>query len=88
MNGLAYHYVKWYASGRMAYRLGGHCTKTTATVSTYRFFKMAATVILDFNGQEGRTASCQISSKSLEPQPRCGDFPLFQDGGRQSHLGL
>ena len=39
-----------------------------------------------FNGrrdQEGRIAlACLISSKSLEPQPRYGDFSIFQDGGR------
>ena len=40
------------------------------------------------NGQEGQTASlCQISSKSLEPRPRCGDYSIFQDGGRR-HLGF
>ena len=33
----------------------------------------------DRNGQEGRTASlCQISSKSLEPRRRRGDFSIFQ----------
>ena len=48
---------------------------------------MAAAAILDFknfknfNGQEGGTASlCQISSKSLETQPRYGVFG-FQDSG-------
>jgi len=56
---------------------------------------MAAAVILDlakfyiFNGrtrQEDRTASlCQISTKSLQPWPRYGDFSIFQDGGRR-HL--
>jgi len=30
------------------------------------------------NGEEGRTAlSSQISSKSLEPRPRCGHFSIF-----------
>ena len=39
-------------------------------------------------GQEGRSASvCQISLKSLEPQPRYGDFAIFQDGGRR-HVGF
>ena len=40
------------------------------------------------NSHEGRTASpCQISSKSVEPRPRYGDFSIFQDGGRR-HLGF
>ena len=35
-----------------------------------------------------RNASpCQISSKSVEPRPRYGDFSIFQDGGRR-HLGF
>jgi len=25
INGLAYHFEKWYASGQMAYRLRRHC---------------------------------------------------------------
>jgi len=25
---------------------------------------------------------CQISSKSVKPRPKYGDFPIFQDGGR------
>ena len=40
------------------------------------------------NSHEGRTASpCQISSKSVEPRPRYGDFSIFQDGDRR-HLGF
>jgi len=40
------------------------------------------------NGQEGRTASlCQISSKSLQPRPRYGNFAIFQNGGRR-HVGF
>jgi len=36
------------------------------------------------NGQESQTASpCQISLKSLEPQPRYGDFSIIQDGGHR-----
>jgi len=30
---------------------------------------------------------CQISSKSVKPTPRYGDFSIFQDGGRL-HLGF
>jgi len=79
-------------------------------MAIFRFFKMAAAAILDFNGrnvqetpppcilkfqisnsrkgQEGRTASaCQISSKSVKPSPRDGDFSIFQNGGRH-HLGF
>ena len=40
------------------------------------------------NSHEGRTASpCQLSSKSVKPRPRYGDFSIFQDGGRR-HLGF
>ena len=40
------------------------------------------------NGQEVQSASsCQISSISVEPRPRYGDFSIFQDGGRR-HLGF
>jgi len=36
-------------------------------------------------GQEGLTPSArQISSKSVKPQPRYGDFAIFQDGGRRN----
>ena len=36
------------------------------------------------NSQEDGTASlCQILSKSLQPQPRYGDFAIFQDGRRR-----
>ena len=63
-------------------------------ITIYRFFKMAATAILDFknfnfrNGQDGRSASpCQISSKSVQPRLKYGDFSIFQDGGRR-HLGF
>ena len=58
---------------------------------------MAAAAILDFKnfkffngrgGLEGRTASSfQISSKSVQPQLKYGDFSIFQDGGRR-HLGF
>ena len=51
---------------------------------------MAAAAMLDFknfqvfnfrNGQEGRSASpCQISSKSVQPRLKCGDFSIIQDG--------
>jgi len=41
-----------------------------------------------FNGQAGGTASlCQISSKSLQPRPKYGDFSISQDGGRR-HVGF
>jgi len=40
------------------------------------------------NSHEGQTASpCQISSKSVKPRPRYGDYSIFQDGGRR-HLGF
>jgi len=40
------------------------------------------------NGQKGRSASpCQISSKSVQPRLKYGDFLIFQDGGRR-HLGF
>jgi len=61
-------------------------------MADFRFFKMAAAAILDFenfkflNGwdaREGRTAStCQILSKSLKPRLRYNNFSIFQDGGR------
>jgi len=36
------------------------------------------------NGQEyGAASLCQILSKSLQTQPRYGDFAIFQDGGRR-----
>jgi len=42
--------------------------------------------LFNFNGrnaQDGSTASpCQISSKSVKPGLRYGDFSIFQDGGR------
>jgi len=54
-------------------------------IANFGFFKMAAAVILDFkifNGQtcqEGRTTSlCQISTKSFQSRPTCGDFLLFK----------
>jgi len=67
-------------------------------IVVYGFFKMVVAAILfwfqkflTFNGwtvQGCQTASlCQISSKSLESQPRYGDFSIFQDGGRR-HLGF
>jgi len=44
--------------------------------------KSDVTIVLGQNGQEGRIASaCQILSKSVKPQPRYGDFSIFQDGG-------
>jgi len=58
---------------------------------------MAAAAIFDFmkyqifndrNGHEGRTVpSGQISSKSLEPRPRYGDYSIFQYGDRR-HIGF
>ena len=57
---------------------------------------MAAAAILDFKnfnfngrgGLEGRTASsCQISSKSVKPRLKYGNFSIFRDGGRR-HLGF
>ena len=30
---------------------------------------------------------CQISSKSVKPGPKHGDFSIFQDGGRR-HVGF
>ena len=69
-------------------------------IADFRFFKMAAAAILDFgnfefltdgwDAQEGRSASaCQISSKSLKPRVRYGDFSIFQDGRRPpSWIGL
>ena len=54
-------------------------------IAIFGFFKMAAAVILDFkifNGrtrQEGQTSSLsQISTKSLQSRPTCGDFLLFK----------
>jgi len=54
-------------------------------IAIFRFFKMAAAVILDFkifNGrtrQEGRTTLlCQILTKSLQSRPTYGDFLLFK----------
>ena len=39
-------------------------------------------------GEEGRNASvCQISSKSVEPRPRYGDFSIPQDDGCR-HVGF
>jgi len=61
-------------------------------MAIFRFFNMAAAAILDFrifkgrNGQEGRTTSLyQISSKSLEPQPRYNDFSKM---AAVRHLGF
>ena len=58
---------------------------------------MAVATVLNFQnveifrggkGQEGENASpCQILSKSVKSRPRCGDFSIFQDGGRR-HLGF
>jgi len=54
-----------------------------AAAAIFGFFKFYI-----FNGQEGRTASlCRISSKSLEPRPKYGDFYIFKDGGRR-HIGF
>ena len=45
----------------------------------------------NFNGQDGQevqnASSCQISSISVQPRPRYGDFWIFQEGGRR-HLGF
>jgi len=62
----------------------------------FRFFKMAAAAILDFqilkiltsDAQYGQTASmCQILSKSVKPRPRYGYFSILQDSGRR-HVGF
>jgi len=63
----------------------------------FRFFKDGGRRHLGFSkiqiingrgGLEGRTASsCQISSKSVQPRLKYGDFSIFQDGGRR-HLGF
>jgi len=60
--------------------------RTAVEISQFLdFFKMAAAVILDFKNfncrtrQEGRTTSlCQISTKSLQSRPTCGDYLLFK----------
>jgi len=67
-------------------------------MAIFRLFKMAVAAIMDleifenFNGrmaQRGRTASVrQILSKLVKPQPRHGDFSIFQDGSRSRHLGF
>ena len=45
-------------------------------------------IMLLLCGLEGRTASsCQISSKSVQPRLKYGNFSIFQDGGRR-HLGF
>ena len=66
-------------------------------IAIFRYFRMAAAVILDFrnlnflnsrDGREGQTASlCQISSKLRQLRPRYGDFSIFQDGDRR-HRGF
>ena len=44
-------------------------------MAIFQFFSMAAAAIV----QEGQTASlCQISLKSLQPQPRYRDFSIFR----------
>ena len=64
-------------------------------MAIFQFFSMAAAAIVDFkicngwNVQEGQTASlCQISLKSLQPQPRYRDFSILQDGRRRRQLGF
>ena len=41
-----------------------------------------------FNSRSGdhSAQSCQISLRSVNPLLRCGDFSIFQDGGR--HFGF
>ena len=60
-------------------------------MASFRFSKMAFTAILDFEiltvGTLKRVTLCQISSKLVKPPPKCGDFSIFQDGGRR-HLGF
>jgi len=66
-------------------------------VTIFRFLKLAAPAILDFQNftfltvgtlKRAQAASpCQISSKSLKPRPAYGDFSIVKDGGR-SHLGF
>jgi len=62
----------------------------------FRFFKMAAAVILDFQnmqilGQEGsrrpNTLLGQISRRLVKPLLRYGDFSILKHGGRR-HLGF
>ena len=72
--------------------------QTTAKImSIFRFFKMAATAILDFQILEILTPersiwpNCvnvrQILSKSVKPRPRYGDFSILQDDDLR-HLGF
>jgi len=66
-------------------------------MSIFRFFKMAAAAILDFQILEILTPerliwpNCvnvrQILSKSVKPRPRYGDFLILQDDDRR-HLGF
>ena len=66
-------------------------------MAIFRFFKTATTATLSFKifdilplGKLKRMelwTPCQISSKSVRPRPRYGDFSIFQDGGRR-HLGF
>ena len=46
-------------------------------MANFKFFKMAAAAILDFQNFKFLTAG-----KSVEPLTKYGDFRLFQDNGR------
>ena len=53
-------------------------SKCGPDMAIFRFSKMAAAAILDFRNFKFLTVgACQISSKSVEPRPRYGDFSIF-----------
>ena len=57
------------------------CVKAAMHINSHTKFQLGFLQFQIFNGgkgQEGRSASvCQISLKSLELQPRYGDFSIF-----------
>ena len=63
-------------------------SSNACNMAIFQIFSMTAAAIVDFkifqnfngwNVQEGQTTSlCQISLKSLQPQPRYRDFSIFQ----------
>jgi len=55
--------------------------------SDFSRWRLPPSWILIFFTRSRTVSLCQISSKSLEPRPRYGDFSITQDGGRR-YLGI
>jgi len=82
---------------RAKFRDIGRTSNRCRDIAILGFFRMVASAVMDFLNftfvtvrkvKMGRTAStCPVSSKSLKPWPRYGDFSNFQNGPRR-HLGF